>query len=338
MKTIGFLSFGHWSPLAAFGHALVRGCPSPSIDLAVAPRSSARTAPISGSTTSPGSSPRPSAAGGRVVARTRRIEIGTGVIDMRYENPLYMAEDAGSPISSPAGACSSASAAARPSRYRRLAAFRPRAAAGRERCRHGPAPHGDVPGGAEGRGLRRAEPRARCFPTRPVSCGWSRIRTPLRDRIWWGFGLRRHRRQGGRTGDEPPEHPPSRRRDGRAVPRSSTPADPRLPGGLGEGRARAHAAGVGVALDLRDRQRLDRAPIRRRHLARPGGRHRQHCAPCSDVPTPPSRQARGGTGARDEAIQEADTLLLTVPTSSASPTTPCDRGVLTHVAPALGWR
>ncbi len=27
--------------------------------------------------------------------RTRRIEIGTGVIDMRYENPLYMAEEAG---------------------------------------------------------------------------------------------------------------------------------------------------------------------------------------------------------------------------------------------------
>ncbi|WBO20777.1 LLM class flavin-dependent oxidoreductase [Sphingomonas abietis] len=29
-------------------------------------------------------------------ARTRRIEIGTGVIDMRYENPFYMIEDAGS--------------------------------------------------------------------------------------------------------------------------------------------------------------------------------------------------------------------------------------------------
>jgi alkanesulfonate monooxygenase SsuD/methylene tetrahydromethanopterin reductase-like flavin-dependent oxidoreductase (luciferase family) len=28
-------------------------------------------------------------------ARTSRIEIGTGVIDMRYENPLYMVEDAG---------------------------------------------------------------------------------------------------------------------------------------------------------------------------------------------------------------------------------------------------
>src|SRR6185369_2395671 len=28
-------------------------------------------------------------------ARTSRIEIGTAVIDMRYENPLYMVEDAG---------------------------------------------------------------------------------------------------------------------------------------------------------------------------------------------------------------------------------------------------
>ena len=30
-----------------------------------------------------------------VGAKTQRIEIGTAVIDMRYENPLYMAEDAG---------------------------------------------------------------------------------------------------------------------------------------------------------------------------------------------------------------------------------------------------
>src|SRR5262249_34561691 len=28
-------------------------------------------------------------------AKTKRIEIGTAVIDMRYENPMYMAEDAG---------------------------------------------------------------------------------------------------------------------------------------------------------------------------------------------------------------------------------------------------
>ena len=30
-----------------------------------------------------------------VGARTKKIEIGTAVIDMRYENPLYMVEDAG---------------------------------------------------------------------------------------------------------------------------------------------------------------------------------------------------------------------------------------------------
>jgi alkanesulfonate monooxygenase SsuD/methylene tetrahydromethanopterin reductase-like flavin-dependent oxidoreductase (luciferase family) len=29
-----------------------------------------------------------------IAARTRRIEVGTGVIDMRYENPLYLAEEA----------------------------------------------------------------------------------------------------------------------------------------------------------------------------------------------------------------------------------------------------
>jgi alkanesulfonate monooxygenase SsuD/methylene tetrahydromethanopterin reductase-like flavin-dependent oxidoreductase (luciferase family) len=30
-----------------------------------------------------------------VGAKTSRIEIGIAVIDLRYENPLYMAEDAG---------------------------------------------------------------------------------------------------------------------------------------------------------------------------------------------------------------------------------------------------
>ena len=30
-----------------------------------------------------------------VGVKSSRIEIGTAVIDMRYENPLYMAEDAG---------------------------------------------------------------------------------------------------------------------------------------------------------------------------------------------------------------------------------------------------
>ena len=45
-------------------------------------------------TTSRASSPRRSRCSPRSAARTQRIEIGTAVIDMRYENPLYMAEEA----------------------------------------------------------------------------------------------------------------------------------------------------------------------------------------------------------------------------------------------------
>ncbi len=52
-----------------------------------------------------------------VGARTSKIEIGTAVIDMRYENPLYMIEDAGSAdLIARRGGCNSASAAARPNK------------------------------------------------------------------------------------------------------------------------------------------------------------------------------------------------------------------------------
>ena len=51
-------------------------------------------APTTASITLPSSWPRRFLLAA-VGARTKRIEIGTAVIDMRYENPLYMAEDAG---------------------------------------------------------------------------------------------------------------------------------------------------------------------------------------------------------------------------------------------------
>ena len=47
------------------------------------------------STTSPRQLGSPFPLLAAIGARTSRIEIGTGVIDMRYENPFYMAEDAG---------------------------------------------------------------------------------------------------------------------------------------------------------------------------------------------------------------------------------------------------
>jgi hypothetical protein len=43
------------------------------------------------------------------------IEIGTAAIDMRYENPLYMVEEAGAADLIGADACNLGSAGARPS-------------------------------------------------------------------------------------------------------------------------------------------------------------------------------------------------------------------------------
>ena len=95
MKKIGFLSFGHWTPspqsqVQTAGDVLLQ-----SIDLAV----EAERLGVDGAYfrvhhfARQLASPFPLLAA--IGARTKKIEIGTGVIDMRYENPHYMAEDAG---------------------------------------------------------------------------------------------------------------------------------------------------------------------------------------------------------------------------------------------------
>jgi alkanesulfonate monooxygenase SsuD/methylene tetrahydromethanopterin reductase-like flavin-dependent oxidoreductase (luciferase family) len=95
VKHIGFLSFGHWSPspysqVRTGSDALLQ-----SIELAEAVEELGadgayfRVHHFARQLASP--FPLLAAVG----ARTKRIEIGTAVIDMRYENPHYMAEDAG---------------------------------------------------------------------------------------------------------------------------------------------------------------------------------------------------------------------------------------------------
>jgi alkanesulfonate monooxygenase SsuD/methylene tetrahydromethanopterin reductase-like flavin-dependent oxidoreductase (luciferase family) len=95
MKSIGFLSFGHWTPspysqVRSASDALLQ-----SIELAIAAEELGadgayfRVHHFARQLGSP--FPLLAAIG----ARTHSIEIGTAVIDMRYENPLYMAEDAG---------------------------------------------------------------------------------------------------------------------------------------------------------------------------------------------------------------------------------------------------
>ena len=95
MKKIGFLSFGHWTPSPPSQARSAADVLSQSIDLAV----EAERIGMDGAYfrvhhfARQLASPFPLLAA--VGARTRKIEIGTAVIDMRYENPHYMAEDAG---------------------------------------------------------------------------------------------------------------------------------------------------------------------------------------------------------------------------------------------------
>ncbi|TXL61400.1 LLM class flavin-dependent oxidoreductase [Aeromicrobium terrae] len=95
MKKIGFLSFGHWSPSPYSEVRTASDALLQSVDLAVAAEEVGadgayfRVHHFANQLASP--FPLLAAAG----AKTSRIELGTGVIDMRYENPLYMAEDAG---------------------------------------------------------------------------------------------------------------------------------------------------------------------------------------------------------------------------------------------------
>jgi alkanesulfonate monooxygenase SsuD/methylene tetrahydromethanopterin reductase-like flavin-dependent oxidoreductase (luciferase family) len=95
MKHIGFLSFGHWTPSPQSQTRTGADALLQSIELAVAAEELGadgayfRVHHFARQLGSP--FPLLAACG----ARTKKIEIGTAVIDMRYENPLYMAEDAG---------------------------------------------------------------------------------------------------------------------------------------------------------------------------------------------------------------------------------------------------
>jgi alkanesulfonate monooxygenase SsuD/methylene tetrahydromethanopterin reductase-like flavin-dependent oxidoreductase (luciferase family) len=95
MKKIGFLSFGHWTPSPQSQVRTASDALLQSIELAVAAEELGADGAyfrVHHYARQLGS-PFPLLAA--VGARTKRIEIGTAVIDMRYENPLYMAEDAG---------------------------------------------------------------------------------------------------------------------------------------------------------------------------------------------------------------------------------------------------
>lgn len=190
MKKIGFLSFGHWTPSPQSQTRSAADALLQSIDLAVAAEEIGadgayfRVHHFARQLASP--FPLLAAIG----ARTSRIEIGTGVIDMRYENPLYMAEDAGAADLIAGGRLQLGISRGSPEQvvdgFRYFGHVPPEgsdhAAMAREHTRV-------LLEVLEGNGFAQPNPRP-MFPNPPGLLRVEPHSPGLRDRIWWGAGSR----------------------------------------------------------------------------------------------------------------------------------------------------
>ncbi len=190
MKKIGFLSFGHWSDTP---HSQTRSASDvllQSIDLAVAAEELGadgayfRVHHFARQLASP--FPLLAAVG----ARTSRIEIGTGVIDMRYENPLYMAEDAGAADLISGGRLQLGISRGSPEQvvdgYRYFGYAPAEGSTDADLART----HADVfLQVIQGGGFAEPSPRP-MFPNPPGLLPIEPQSPGLRDRIWWGAGSR----------------------------------------------------------------------------------------------------------------------------------------------------
>jgi alkanesulfonate monooxygenase SsuD/methylene tetrahydromethanopterin reductase-like flavin-dependent oxidoreductase (luciferase family) len=186
MKNIGFSSFGHWSPSSSSqtrsaGDALLQ-----SIDLAVA----AEELGADGAYFRVHHFARQLAAPfpllAAVGARTSKIEIGTSVIDMRYENPLYMAEDAGSADLISRGRLQLGLSRGSPEQviegYRYFGYAPPDGQTDADMARRHTEVFLDV---LQGKGFAQPNPQP-MFPNPPGLLRLEPHAEGLRERIWWG--------------------------------------------------------------------------------------------------------------------------------------------------------
>jgi alkanesulfonate monooxygenase SsuD/methylene tetrahydromethanopterin reductase-like flavin-dependent oxidoreductase (luciferase family) len=190
MKNIGFLSFGHWTPSPQSQTRSASDALLQSIDLAVAAEELGadgayfRVHHFARQLASP--FPLLAAIG----ARTSRIEIGTGVIDMRYENPLYMAEDAGAADLISGGRLQLGVSRGSPEQvidgFRYFGYVPQDGSSDAEMARNHTQLFLDV---LRGEGF--AEPNPRPMFANPPGLLRLEPHSPgLRDRIWWGAGTR----------------------------------------------------------------------------------------------------------------------------------------------------
>lgn len=340
MKKIGFLSFGHWTPAPGSATRSAADALLQSIDLAVA----AEELGADGAYVRVHhfarqlASPFPLLAA--MAARTRRIELGTAVIDMRYENPLYMAEDAGAADLISGGRLQLGLSRGSPEQV----------IDGWRHFGHAPAEgETDADMGRRhaqaflavlgGEGFARPNPRP-MFPNPPGLLRLEPHSEELRERIWWGSGSNATAVWAARQGmnlqsstlkdDESGEpfhiQQAAQIRAYRAAWREA-------------GHARAPRVSVSRSifplLDDRDRAYFGR-----------GGKERDQVGFLDEktraifgrgyAAEPEALAAQLGA---DEAIAEADTLLLTIPNQlGVDYCAHVIESVLKHVAPALGWR
>jgi len=339
-KKIGFLSFGHWSPSA---HSQTRSASDAllqSIDLAVA----AEGLGLDGAYfrvhhfARQLGSPFPLLAA--VGARTGRIEIGTAVIDMRYENPLYMAEDAGAADLIAGGRLQLGISRGSPEqvidgwRYFGYAPSEGQTDADMARR------HAEVLLEVlRGEGFAKPNPRP-MFPNPPGLLRVEPHSAGLRDRIWWGAASNATAAWAAGLGMNLQSSTLKDDEDGRpfhvqqaAQIRAFREAW-KAAGHTREPRVSVSRS-IFALVDDRDRAYFGR-----------GGDDEDHIG-FIDANT---RAIFGRSYAaephvlveqlaRDEAIAEADTLLLTVPNQlGVAYNAHVIEAILTHVAPALGWR
>ena len=277
-----------------------------------------------------------------VGARTKRIEIGTAVIDMRYENPLYMAEDAGAADLIAGGRLQLGISRGSPEQVIdgwRYFGYRP--GRGQDRRRHGAAPRRGVSRGAARRGLRAAQPAADVPQSARPAARRAAFGGPARAHLV-GRRLERHRRLGGQARHEPAKLDAQERRERRAVPRPAGGADPDITATAWKEAGHAREPRVSVSrsifalVDERDRayfgaRQRGRGPDRLPRRRDPGAIFGRSYAAEPDILIEQLK--------KDEAIAEADTLLLTVPNQlGVDYNAHVIEAILNHVAPALGWR
>ncbi|MFG1299749.1 LLM class flavin-dependent oxidoreductase [Xanthobacter sp. V3C-3] len=340
MKKIGFLSFGHWTPSPQSGTRSAADALLQSIDLAVA----AEELGADGAYFRVHHFARQLAAPfpllAAVGARTQRIEIGTAVIDMRYENPLYMAEDAGAADLISRGRLQLGISRGSPEQVIdgwRHFGYRPAdGESDADMARRHAELFLDV---LRGEGFAQPNPRP-MFPNPPGLLRLEPHAPGLRERIWWGAStnatavwaatLGMHLQSSTLKTDEggQPFHiqQAEQIRAYRAAWKAAGHTrEPRVSVSrsifaLVDDRDRAYFGRGGADTDtIGNIDESTRAIFGRSY---------------ADAPDALVRQL-----AQDEAIAEADTLLLTVPNQlGVDYNAHVIEMVLKHVAPALGWR